>query len=194
MPALARRESCFPLLAGVTALLAIGCSTPGRDDDPPAGGPDASKAVDARSGTIDAPNPIDAPSLQPTMFPITGSAAGSPVIAGVTVSCFAQYAPKIIRVQVLVTDPQGAMDRGTGSGTLVLPDGTSVALNLPEPFSASPYEHRVRFGTGENLTIAQFDQTCAAALLQLGLTIADKTGHVTLAPSVVVAPTVGGTL
>jgi hypothetical protein len=134
------------------------------------------------------------PDRRASLFPITGTQAGSPVIAGVDVSCHAMYSPKILRVYVVVTDPQGAGDRATGSGTLKLADGTNVSLSLGEPAVSSQYEEWVKFGTGQNLTEAQFNQTCAATYVELALTMPDKTGHVTIAPQVVVAPTVGGTL
>lgn len=186
------------LICLALALTACHPSPSGGDDDPGAtidanagGDRDASGGGSDASGSMGA----DAATLVPTQFPITGpSPSSSPVIAGVTVSCHAMYAPRILRVYVIVTDPQGANDRATSSGTLKLPDGTMVALALGEPAVYSQYERWVKFGTGENLTVAQFDQTCAASLVELSLTMADKTGHVTLAPSVVVPPMVGGTL
>ncbi|MBA3457440.1 MAG: hypothetical protein H0T42_30445 [Deltaproteobacteria bacterium] len=189
-------------LAAVTSM-SIGCTSHGSDQQP--GGSDApTGGVDARTPHGDAQSdgptisfdaaPPDAPPLPVTMFPISGPTTSSPVIAGVTVTCHAQYSPRVVRVYVIVTDAQGATDRGTGSGTLELPDGTVVGMTFSEPPSSSQYDYRARFGTGANLSLTQYDQTCAAAQLRLSLTMTDKTGHVTVAPSLVLAPTVGGSL
>lgn len=191
------------LRLALLSLLVTAACTDGAGPDTPS--PDAPGAtLDARHDTdaapagadaaVDAAPPIDAPSVEPAMFPISGPTESSPVIASVTLSCHAMYSPRIIRVRVAVTDAQGAGDRGTGSGVLELPDGTAVAVDLPEPYDSSPYEEWVRFGTGQNLTLAQFDAACAAQLLALDLVIADKTGHVTTANDLGIAPTVGGTL
>lgn len=95
---------------------------------------------------------------------------------------------------VIVTDVNGQNDRASGSGTLYLPDGSQAALQLSEPGASSQYDSRVRFGSGQTLTDAQFTQTCAASLLKVSLTLPDDTGHVTIANDLWVAPTTGGTL
>jgi hypothetical protein len=128
-----------------------------------------------------------------TQFPITGDANG-PVIAGVQLSCHAIYSPDVLRVYVLVTDPQGQNDRATGTGTLYLPDGAQAGFTLGDPGAYSHPQYYVEFGTGQTLTEAQFTQACAAPLLRLSITMPDETGHVTIANDIWVAPTTGGEL
>jgi len=186
------------------ALLAIcvvaGCSPTERGDDDRGGGTgidagttgakhDGGGGGDATLTTPDAAAPA-----QPTQFPINGPNASSPVIADVTLSCHAQYSPRVLRVYVIVTDAQGPSNRSAGSGVLKLPDGTNVSVTMSEPPDYSQYDERIHFGTGQTLTQAQFDQACAAQLLQISLTFSDHSGNVTIAPMIHIAPTVGGQL
>ncbi len=187
----------FTFLAALAAACSATDRTGGEGNDDPgvdagATGVDGAVTTGTDAATSNNPDAPPAPPLTPSVFPIQGASPASQVIADVLLSCHAMYNPRILRVRVITTDPQGTQDRGSSSGTLKLPDGTNVALDMPAPYSSSPYEERVMFGTGENLTYAQFDQACAAQYLQLSLTVSDETGHVTVAPSLVIAPTVGG--